>query len=58
MTPRVLFIGGTDCSGARASPRDIATAAQMGADTCVAVVAVTAQTDASVCWSTRFRPRM
>lgn len=48
MTPRVLFIGGTDSSGGAGLARDIATAAQMGADTCVAVTAVTAQTDASV----------
>lgn len=48
MTPRVLFIGGTDSSGGAGLARDIATAAQMGAETCIAVTAVTAQTDAAV----------
>ncbi|MCB2130543.1 MAG: hydroxymethylpyrimidine/phosphomethylpyrimidine kinase [Rhodobacteraceae bacterium] len=45
---RVLLIGGTDCSGGAGLARDIATAAGMGAETCIAVTAVTAQTDARV----------
>lgn len=48
MTVRVLLIGGTDSSGGAGLARDIATAAGMGAETCVAVTAVTAQTDARV----------
>lgn len=48
MTPRVLFIGGTDSSGGAGLVRDIATAAHLGAAPCVAVTAVTAQTDAAV----------
>ncbi len=48
MTPRVLFIGGTDSSGGAGLARDIATAAQMGAEACLAVTAVTAQTDEAV----------
>ncbi|WP_194094529.1 bifunctional hydroxymethylpyrimidine kinase/phosphomethylpyrimidine kinase [Marivivens aquimaris] len=46
--PRVLFIGGTDSSGGAGLARDIATAAQMGAEACLAVTAVTAQTDDAV----------
>ena len=48
MTARVLLIGGMDSSGGAGLARDIATASQMGADTCVAVTAVTAQTDGGV----------
>ncbi|WP_434290803.1 bifunctional hydroxymethylpyrimidine kinase/phosphomethylpyrimidine kinase [Celeribacter sp. SCSIO 80788] len=48
MTVRVLLIGGTDSSGGAGLARDIATVAGMGAETCVAVTAVTAQTDACV----------
>ncbi len=46
--PRVLFIGGTDSSGGAGLARDIATAAQMGAEACLAVTGVTAQTDGAV----------
>lgn len=46
--PRVLFIGGTDSSGGAGLARDIATAAQLGAEACLAVTAVTAQTDEAV----------
>ena len=42
---RVLLIGGTDSSGGAGLARDIATAGGMGAETCIAVTAVTAQTD-------------
>ncbi|OWU84308.1 hypothetical protein ATO6_14920 [Oceanicola sp. 22II-s10i] len=45
---RVLLIGGTDSSGGAGLARDVATAARMGVEPCVAVTAVTAQTDASV----------
>ncbi|WP_068304703.1 hydroxymethylpyrimidine/phosphomethylpyrimidine kinase [Pararhodobacter sp. CCB-MM2] len=48
MTPRALFIGGTDSSGGAGLARDIATATQLGAEACIAVTAVTAQTDAAV----------
>lgn len=48
MTVRVLLIGGTDSSGGAGLTRDIATVTGMGAETCVAVTAVTAQTDARV----------
>ncbi|WP_460275395.1 bifunctional hydroxymethylpyrimidine kinase/phosphomethylpyrimidine kinase [Celeribacter sp. ULVN23_4] len=48
MSVRVLLIGGTDSSGGAGLARDIATAASMGAETSIAVTAVTAQTDANV----------
>jgi len=48
MTPRVLFIGGTDSSGGAGVARDIATATRLGAEACLAVTAVTAQTDHGV----------
>lgn len=48
MTPRVLLVGGTDSSGGAGLARDIATVARMGAETRIAVTAVTAQTDARV----------
>jgi len=57
MTPRVLFIGGTDSSGGAGLARDIATATQMGAETCIAVTAVTAQTDAALSAVHRVPPK-
>ena len=48
MSARVLLIGGTDSSGGAGLARDIATATQMGAETCIAVTAVTAQTNERV----------
>lgn len=42
MTARVLLISGTDSSGGARLARDIATATQMGAETCIAVTAVSA----------------
>ncbi|WP_054301666.1 bifunctional hydroxymethylpyrimidine kinase/phosphomethylpyrimidine kinase [Gemmobacter sp. LW-1] len=48
MTPRVLCIGGSDSGGGAGLARDIATATGMGAHACIAVTAVTAQTDAGV----------
>lgn len=45
MTPRVLFVGGTDSSGGAGLARDLATASQLGAEACLSVTAVTAQTD-------------
>lgn len=48
MKSRVLFIGGTDSSGGAGLARDIATATELGAEACLAVTAVTAQTDTGV----------
>lgn len=48
MSPRILFIGGTDSSGGAGLSRDVATAARLGADAALAVTSVTAQTARTV----------
>lgn len=45
---RVLLIGGTDSSGGAGISRDVATATALGAQTCLAVTAVTAQSHRGV----------
>ncbi|WP_370048596.1 MULTISPECIES: hydroxymethylpyrimidine/phosphomethylpyrimidine kinase [Salipiger] len=48
MSARVLCIGGIDSSGGAGLLRDAATLAAMGLESCAAVTAVTAQSDAAV----------
>jgi len=48
MSARVLCIGGMDSSGGAGLLRDAATLAAMGVESCAAVTAVTAQSDAAV----------